>query len=195
MKVLSSFLASFVLVAAAVAPAQADHSRKVMCGAFHTPRTVANGGGLELLDSSLRIRNGNIAKQTPVRITRLTYLDMFGEIVHDSGEASATGAPLPLNTDVPGGLDIAVVPPGASYYLTTSHVFGQVIQPGLSPVAILPFPPSRGNMMTVVVEFTTQGEPDLVVVGSGFRGRQFFGPGVVGEERTREQLSCVDLKK
>jgi len=182
----SSFVAWLIVVTAIVSAHAGERSGKVVCGAIHSPRNHA-GGGSELLDSTVTVRNGNIVSPADARITRLTYFDMFGTVIHDSGEDSATAAPLPRNFDVPvpGGQDITLVPPGASHYITTSHIFGQGFLPG---------PAARGNSMAVVVEFKTDGDPDLVIVSSSFRGREWFGPGSVGEERTRIGFPCRELK-
>jgi len=69
-------------------------------------------------------------------------------VVQDSGPA--IGVPHPLNTDVVPAQDITVVPPGASFYAGN--------QQGLS--------------MSVEVEFSKEGRPDLMQVGASMRERR-----------------------
>src|SRR5881628_3460909 len=85
-------------------------------------------------------------------------------------------------------------PPGATYYLSTNHIWGNNPIPG-------PAGNAQGGAMSVVVEFSKDGSRDLVVVGSGLRDRQRFfiftptGPiPVQGTELSRDRLICVDVK-
>lgn len=154
---------------------------RIVCGAVHTPRF----GGTELLDTSIGVRNSNPAAS--VTITRLTIRNSFGRVVHDSGPAAFF--PHPANTDYPGGLDITTVPPLASYYLTTTHIFGFGDVPGEETAR-------GGNFMSSVVEFATEGDPSLVHVGASLRARErietFPGSGAFfhGAEKSRNPFRC-----
>lgn len=90
------------------------------CGMTHFVRS----GGTELASTTLSIRNADPGYTATV--LQLTIRDGGGQIVHDSGPATAT--PLPLNTDFPntypGGRDIGQVPPGGGVYLRSNHIWG-----------------------------------------------------------------------
>ena len=164
--------------------AAAAKSGRIVCGAVHTPRYF----GREMLDTTIGFRNAN--PDSSVTISRLTIRNSFGDVVHDSGPA--TLVPHPVNADYPGGLDVTTVPPLASFYLTTTHIWG------LFPVPV--GSASGGFFMSAVVEFTTDGDPQLVVVGASLRGRErietFPGSGAFfqGEERSRSNFRCDALK-
>ncbi len=170
-------------------PAAARKSETALCGAVHSPRGI---GLNEMLDTSIGLLNGNL--DSSVTITRLTIRNFFGDIVHDSGPA--VGVEHPLNTDTEPDQDITTVAPGATYYITTSHIWpgnGFVRDP-------VPGRVGGGNSMSVHVEFITDGKPELFVVTTGLRGREriqtFPGSGVFfqGGEKTRTSRKCDLLK-
>jgi len=169
-----------------VSTADAAQTTKVGCGAIHALRNSDS----EILTGTISVRNIDLANA--VTIERLTYRNFFGDVVHDSGPA--VGVPHPLNADFTPPQDITVVPPGATYYLSTNHIWGNNPIPG-------PAGNAQGGAMSVVVEFSKDGSRDLVVVGSGLRDRQRFfiftptGPiPVQGTELSRDRLICVDVK-
>lgn len=171
-------------------PAAARESGTALCGATHTPRGV---GLNEMLDTSIGLLNGNL--DSSVTITRLTIRNFFGDIVHDSGPA--VGVPHPLNTDPNPDQDITTVPPGATYYITTSHVWpGNGFVPDPVPGRL-----GGGNGMSVHVKFITDGKPELFVVTTGRRGRERIetspGSGIFfqGGEKTRGGGRKCDLLK
>ena len=128
-------------------------SGKAVCGAVHSPRGI---GLNEMLDTAIGLLNGNLADS--VTITRLTVRNFLGDIVHDSGPA--VGIPHPLNTDPEPDQDITTVAPGATHYITTSHIWpGNGFVPDPVPGRV-----GGGNAMSVHVEFITGGKPDLFVV-------------------------------
>lgn len=171
------------------APAAAWTSGTALCGATHSPRgfPVLN----EMLDTAIGLVNHNL--HSSVTITRLTIRNFFGDIVWDSGPA--VGAAHPRNTDTEPDQDITTVPPGAAYYITTSHIWpgnGFVPDPVVGRVG-------GGFAMSVRLKFITDGNPELFVVTTGLRGRErietFPGSGVFfqGGEKTRTSRKC-DLK-
>ncbi len=169
-----------------VSTADAAQTTKVGCGAIHALRNSDS----EILTGTISVRNIDLANA--VTIERLTYRNFFGDVVHDSGPA--IGVPHPLNADFTPPQDITVVPPGATYYLSTNHIWENNPIPG-------PAGNAQGGAMSVVVEFSKDGSRDLVVVGSGLRDRQRFfiftptGPiPVQGTELSRDRLICVDVK-
>src|SRR3989442_11197179 len=135
--------------------AAAAKSGRIVCGAVHTPRY----SGTELRDTTIGFRNAN--PDSSVTISRLTIRNSFGDVVHDSGPA--TPVPHPVNADYPGGLDVTTVPPLASFYLTTTHIWG------LFPVPV--GPASGGVFLSAVVEFTTVGDPPPVGFCAPLSGR------------------------
>src|SRR2546422_11168014 len=97
-----------------VSTADAAQTTKVGCGAIH----VLRNSDSEILTGTISVRNIDLANA--VTIERLTYRNFFGDVVHDSGPA--IGVPHPLNADFTPPQDITVVPPGATYYLSTNHI-------------------------------------------------------------------------
>src|SRR3989442_15049575 len=135
--------------------AAAAKSGRIVCGAVHTPRY----SGTEMLDTTIGFRNAN--PDSSVTISHLTIRNSFEDVVHDS--APATPLPHPVNADYPGGLDVTTVPPLASFYLTTTHIWG------LFPVPV--GPASGGVFLSAGVGFTPVGGPPLVCCGVPPRGR------------------------
>ena len=184
MKALVIVLASLVVAFAAVAPVRAASSGKVLCGGVHGPRA----GNTELVDTSIGFRNANLNPGHDVHISRLTIRNFFGDVVRDFGDTGPSGT-LPPNTDFPVPVDVTTVPPGANYYLTTSHIFGtRFIDDNV--------PAGGGNNISIVVEFTTSGDPDLFLLGGSLRIVELIGGpgGARGQEHTRSTLDCRALK-
>lgn len=168
-----------LLIFPELALANDDNIARFTCGGVHFVRTDGTGG-LEIAMTTLTVRNLDTANSVTWR--RLTIRNLFGAIIHDSGPV--VGTPLPLNTDLPGGLDVTFVPPGAAFYLSTNHIFGNASVPG---------PAGQGNNLTTLIELsTTHGK--LVEVVQTIRERQLFSPlgapPFQGPTRTRDGRLC-----
>jgi len=169
-----------------VPTADAARTTKVNCGSIHALRN----SDAETFTASVVVRNVDL--ENAVTIERLTFRNFFGDVVHDSGPA--IGVPHPPNADFTPPQDITVVPPGASYYLSTNHIWGNNPIPG-------PAGNTQGGSMSVLVELSKAGDRDLVVVSSPLRDRQRFliftptGPiAVQGAELSRDRSPCVEVK-
>src|SRR5438477_8291416 len=90
----------------------------------------------------------------------------------------------PTGTFLRSSTSTSTVPAGASYYLTTSHIYGNTFMPSA---------PGAGNNISVVVEFSTAGDPDLFFVSGSLRTRELIG-GVQGQEHARATITCQRLK-
>lgn len=154
---------------------------KVRCTSPHYIRL----GGTELRSSVVVFSNGDLTNPTTMR--RFTIRNFFGAVVHDSGPAA--GVPHPRNTELTPPVDITVVPPGATFYLATNHIWGVNEVSGGN---------EQGYTMSVVVEFSKEGDLDLFSVGGRVRTRQRTqtSPGVFvqGSELTSNLLQCFSLK-
>jgi len=174
-------LLAFALALPGLASAGNDITRYT-CGGLHFTRTDGVGG-LEIGTTAYSVRNLDTSE--PVTWQRLTIRNLVGQTVHDSGPS--TGTPLPLNLDIPGGLDVTSVPPGASYYLSTNHIFGNAAIPGAA---------GQGNALTAVIEVAIK-HGKLVEVAQSIRERQLFTPvGAApfqGQTRTRDGRLCEPL--
>jgi len=177
-----SLVVALVIVLAAVVPAQARGDGRVICGGVHSPRPSA----AEMYDSTISVRNANLERPADVRITRLTIRDFFGNVVDDFGEAATPARPLPTNKAIPPSFnfDVTTAPPGANYYLATSDIYGNNFMPSA---------PGAGNNISIAIDFTTSGDPDLVFVGGSLRVRELVG-GVQGPEHSRAGNTCWRLK-
>jgi hypothetical protein len=180
----SSLVIVIALVVSTVVSAHAREGRAI-CGGVHTPKTQT----AEMFDTAISSRNANLERPADVRITRLTVRDFFGNVVGDFGEAATPATPIPTNKDIPPSFnfDVSTVPPGASYYLTTTNMYGN---------SFLPTPAGGGNNISIAVEFTTNGDPELVFVGGSLRVRELLGGvgGTQGQEHSRLGLTCQRLK-
>lgn len=156
-----------------------------VCGSVHQVRQ----GGLELTSTALGLRNADLTN--PMTVERITIRNVFGAVVHDSGPAA--GVPHPLNTDFVTPLDITVVPPGASYYLRTPHIWGNFSLPPISGGN------EGGQSMTATIEVSKKGKKNLAFIGANARARErLTSPtGVVteGAERSRTGLTCEALEQ
>ena len=146
---------------------------KMRCPISHFKRAK----GEEMRSASIRFNNGDPVNAATIE--RLTIYDFFGKVVHDSGPA--VGIPHPLNTDIrtidaPDGWDITTVPPNATYYIRTNHIRtkdGILWDNDSIPDLGDDYPRNtRGNLMSVVVEFSKRGNHRLFVVGTRSRSRQ-----------------------
>ena len=150
----------------------------VVCGAVHFIRAQ----GTELRNTVISLRNLDLVNTA--LIERITVRNAFGDVVHDSGPA--TSQPHPLNTDFAGGLDITSVPPGASYYIATNHIWPAGEIPPRDGVALA----ETGQNMAVTVQFSKEGKADLLQVSSISRTRERFG---TGAERARDGGACTQV--
>ena len=179
------FLAGVLLVPGAVWA----HTERVRCGIPHFTRF----GGAEIRSGVVVFNNGDL--ENPATIGRLTILDFFGNVVHDSGPV--IGVPHPLNMDFASPVDITVVPPGATFYLSTNHIWDT------NPIPFDPANPTlngneRGQAMSVVVEVSKEGKPGLFQVQGRNRSRQRLqpSPGVFtqGGELASNIIQCFPVK-
>lgn len=153
--------ASFLLLSIALfmATESAAVTERRLCAARHLTRS----NGTELIYTVINLRNADAAAH--VSIDRLTIRDYHGDIVHDSGPASPYPTPHPQNEDVGIGIgDISFVPPQASYYFKTQHIWG--------PYSFGP----GGYNMTVLIEFTTSGDPNLFLASADIVARELIPP-------------------
>jgi hypothetical protein len=145
----------------------------VVCGGVHFIRAA----GTEARSTVVSFRNLNLL--TPAVVERITVRNAYGEVVHDSGPAAGTLHP--VNSDFSPPLDITLVPPGASYYLATSHIW---------PSGELP-DPQTGQNLAVSVQFSTVDNPALFVVEANSRTRETAPPRA---ERARDSSLCTRSK-
>lgn len=129
----------------------------VNCPGTHFVRA----GGTEIRSTVISFRNTDLAN--PATVERITIRNAFGQVIHDSGPATST--PHPFNNAYTGdGRDITLVPPGATYFLVTSDIWGlNNIFPGTA---------NQGFTLQITVQTSKQGKADLLVVGTRQRGRE-----------------------
>src|SRR5262245_14334825 len=171
-----------VILAAGIAPAEAEQAGKVTCAGAHYIRST-NDGGQEIALASIVVRNLNTTDS--VTIQRLTIRDLFGNVVHDSGPD--IGVPHPLTHAIVPPLDITTVPPGAVYFGQTIDIWG---------LDSIPAGNQNGVGLSAIVKFSTPGRADLVdVTDSRIVRRRLISPTtgapVQGEELTRLARACV----
>lgn len=155
----------------------------VRCSVSHFVRV----GGTEIRSVAIGFRNSDPVNAATIE--RLTIYDFFGIKVHESFAGSH-----PSNTDIPipGGVDVTIVPPNASYYLRTNHIWGNNSIPDLGDGID---GNSRGFSMTAVVVYSKQGNPSLFDAGTRGRSRERLGgpapaPFFEGAERTSDSRTC-----
>jgi len=151
----------------------------VVCDAVHFIRAQ----GTELRNTVISLRNLDLVN--PTTVERITIRNTPGDVVHDSGPA--TNEDHPLNTDFTPGLNITVVPPGASYYIGTNHIWPAGVIPPRNDQDIS----ATGQAMSATVHFSKEGKPALFVVGATSRTRERFG---LGAERARDSSQCTQVK-
>jgi len=177
---LPSVLAMLTIVSLLVAarPALADPQPvRVVCGGFHFIRL-----GLEIGTTAVNFRNADT--ENAATIERFTIRDSAGEVVWDSGPV--IGTPHPLNTDYVPPRAFTTVPPGASYYIGTNHLWDN---------GFLPAGNQEGQSISVIVEYSKRGDPDLLIVGSTLRVRQLTTPGTPsGIEHSRSPTTCLRVR-
>jgi len=159
-------------------PALADvPNARVVCGAFHFIRP-----GLEIGTTSINFRNADLENEATIE--RLTIRDSAGDVVWDSGPA--TGVPHPLNTDYVPPRNFTTIPPGASYYIATNHMWDN---------NVLPAGNQEGQSLTAVVEYSKRGDPDLLFVGGSLCVRQLTTAGTPsGIEHSRVSATCARVR-
>ncbi len=153
----------------------------VRCTLHHFVRN----SGTEFRGSGFVFNNADLNNE--VTLERLTIRDLFGDVVHDSGPA--IGVPHPLVSDLDPDLDITVVPPGATFFITTRNIFTVNPLPG-------PDGNQRGFTMSGVVEFSKAGNPDLFLVHAIPRTRERVLIGGVFRARAeinRHDSECIRL--
>lgn len=177
-------IAAVAFAALAAVPLSAfARNEALTCAGVHFVRA----GGTEMRSTVVGFRNADL--ENAATIQRLTIRNFFGQVVHDSGPA--TGTPLPLNGAFPGGFDVTVVPPGASYFLATSDIWG-----------LNPIPGTGGNNqgfnLAITVEFSKAGKGELLMVGTRPRSRERFvspeGVASEGRELATNTGNCVGVR-
>jgi len=108
---------------------------------------------------------------------RLTFYDTFGVEIWDSGPASTGSIPHPPNPDFNPALDVTNIPPRASVYLNTKHVFG--FGNILGDV-------EKGYSMQAYIRVETEGDAENIDVRGNRRARSV----VTNEERMRMPITC-----
>ena len=142
---------------------------------------MPSGAGL----AGSRISFHNADLQNAVTISRMTFRNFFGVVVHDSGPA--VGVPHPLNTDFTPFVDITFVPPGANYYVRTNHIWGN------NPLPAEAGGNQAGQSMSVTIKASVQGDKDLFRVVGSPRIRERLVDGTEGAEHTRGTSLCFKL--
>ena len=172
--------ATLAFISLAVAPSYSLAGvEAVACPGAHFVRD----GGREMRSTVIAFRNADL--ENAATIERITIRNVFGHIVHDSGPA--TGRPHPLNNSFPGGLDITLVPAGGNYFLATGDIWGLNSIPDADG--------SQGFVLSIVVQFSKEGKPDLLKVGTRLRSRERFdAPLREGAERSSNTGTCADVK-
>ena len=170
-----------ILVGLFLVPTAADAGTgKFMCQVNHFIRL----GGAETVEGIISLINGNEVE--PVTIERLTFRNAFGAVVHDSGPA--IGVPHLLNTDFSPPEDITVIAPSRAFYIKTKHIWGLFSIPG-------PAGNEQGFHLSLVVEFSMEGNLDLFRVWAMRRVRErLVGPSQ-GEERVTARNYCFRIRK
>lgn len=153
-----------------------------VCSATHFVRAE---GGTELRTTKISLRNLDLVN--PTTVARITILNAYGDVVHDSGPATTQAHP--LNTDFTPALDITVVPPGANYHLSTNHIWGSndiPPQSGQTPLEAA----QGGQTMSAIVQFSKEGKSALFVIGGTVRSRDRFDPRAT---RSEDSIQCTGL--
>ena len=187
-------LCGCVTALGALVPSSAAASRGVtICEFAHFWRHVEDPERRELGTTFLTFMNTDLDHEA--NILRLTIRDLYGEVVFDGGPKSAANQALPKNMKVnlPDGLDISVIPPGATYFINSRDFFG--IFPIASTEDALTGDNERGFTMQVRVEFKKKGPAKRFVVSAHSKFRNLPGPtnNPDGEviERSRTDRTCV----
>ncbi len=139
--------------------------------------------GTQLRTTDIIFNNGD--PRNAATIDRLLIHNAFGETVHDSGPA--VGVAHPLNTSFDPPIDVTTVPPLATLFLRTIHIWG-----------IDPVPGKAGNqqgfVMSATVVWSKDGDADLfrVQVRPQFRERIALPDGSFreGGETSGEDSLC-----
>jgi len=176
------WLSALSLALAPAAVPAAPRTQTLACNVSHFVRA----GGTEMRSAAILVHNYD--STNPATVERITIRNVFGAVVHDSGPAA--GPAIPLNTDFLTPLDITIVPPGASYYLRTNHIWGNNSLPAADGGN------EAGQAMSAVVQVSKEGKEDLLVVRTRPRSRErsliapVFPEGV---ERSSDSAACTKL--
>ncbi len=146
-------------------------TKKVACIA---PHYLATPGHIRW--TALVFSNSDLVN--PATIERITVRNINGVVLSDTGPASPDLLDHPLG---PGGTDITVVPPGGARTATTVTLFGSNNLPGGR---------ETGIPMTVVVEWSKEGNPDRFFV----RSVVFTSEQVSGNRQTANVYACFGVK-
>lgn len=188
-RVVMLLLAGLLFVPTAAGAQTQIETRRVRCGTAHFVRN----NGAEIRSGVIVFNNADLLNS--VTIERFTVFDFFGNVVHDSGPA--TGVPHPLNTDFATPVDITVVPPGATFYLSTPQLVTGGVAWDANPMPLLNGN-ERGNSISVVVQFSKGGESNLFQVHARTRTRQRVvlssGAAVQGTELSSNLAFCFRVK-
>jgi hypothetical protein len=173
---------------AAIAALQAGTSTgATRCYGTHFVRGAPVGD--EVRYTIIFFNNGDLEHAAVVE--RLTVRDDGGTIIHDSGRKTPT--PLPLaNAPIP-RLDITTVPPGGTFALSTSDIWG---------FNDIPEYVGRGSRsISITVEVSKAGDPKLLLVHARDFARERFFAGSpsaftgLGDERTSNQAPCFSVPR
>ena len=176
------WLSALSLALAPAAVPAAPKTQTLACNVVHFVRA----GGTEMRSAAILVRNYDLSNSATIE--RITIRNVSGAVVHDSGPAA--GVLIPLNTDFAVPLDITIVPPGASYYLRTNHIWGNNSLPAADGGN------EAGQAMSAVVQVSKEDKEDLLVVRTRPRSRErsLVAPAFPeGAERSSDSGPCTKL--
>jgi hypothetical protein len=146
------------------------------CYAAHFVRS----GGSEMRFTVFTFSNGDT--QNPATIERITFRGPHGNVLSDTGPK--VGVPHPLAGAPVPPRDITIVPPGGSYFLATSDLWG------FNPIPEVP----GTDIISVQVEVSKAGKRSLFQVSAreSARDRIQTGPTnfATGAERAANSAPC-----
>lgn len=134
--------------------------------------------GTQIIYVTFGLRNLDL--YNPMTIERLTIRDLFGNVASDTGPVTPNAHP--LNSDITPNLNITVVPPGAAYYLNTTHIFG---------LAALPAGNQNGFVLTNLIQASKAGDPDLMAITASIVTRELVAGPAYGVERARGAVHAL----
>jgi len=171
---------------AAIQALQEQPTGATRCYGVHFVRGVAPGDEIQF--SVIFFNNADLANAATVQ--RVTIRDDLGVVIHDSGPR--TVVPHPLATAPIPAIDITTVPPGATYGLSTTDIWG---------FNTIPSQIGRGTRsLSITAEVTKAGDPKLLSVHARQIVRQRFvsptPPFVftgLGAERSNTDSTCFSV--
>jgi hypothetical protein len=140
--------------------------------------------GTEVRFTVLTFSNGDLHNEAV--IDRITVRSSVGQIIHDSGPKA--GVPHPLAQGPLPPRDITTVPPGGSFSLSTSDIWGFNPIPGFENAGL--------ELISVHVEVAKGGKPSLVQVSSREIVRDRIvtdGVAASGNERAANSAPCFPV--